>query len=508
MTRWWGGWMLSCASFVGLSTAAGAVEIVGSTQATLGWAAAPGAVAGYYVIVTRDSSEPQVEGVTLMTQETVDGAYGQTILVQVAAFGADGAAGPLSNPSDPITFVQSASSGGGDPAPADGGGTGGDPSLPGGGGTNPGLRAVARDFTGDGYSDLLVRSGAELRVWPMQGGHAGSEILLPNAPAGADLVGTGDYDGNGSADLLWEDPQSGKLTLWRVDAGVVVATDVASPDLPSADEWHVGGSADFDGDGTDDVLRFSRVLGSAEIWSFDGTALVSRSQVDGHLGAWSVAAAEDTNGDGLAEIVWLDEQRRVLERQDPATAASQELGALTAGWMGRGGADVDGDGRGELVMLHPQTGAVQAWHVADSGALAAVDLPNAQGLGENVGTGDFDGDGRVDLAWADPATGAVTLWLDAATVPTAVDRALPAGVAVLDGASGSDDSAFYDRFCSGDLDGNGKVDGADFASFRQCYSGKVTAGCDGADMDSDGIMSPADFEIFKLRYRGEECAPM
>ncbi len=514
---WFGERILPALLCVGFASAASSVEVVGSNQATLEWQAAAGAVSGYYVIVSRDSQPAAVEGVSLSNSETVEGAFGETVVIQVAAFGDDGVAGPVSEASDPITFVEAPNPddpGSGDPGDGSGGDSGGgsdggdgDPSD----GTDPGPgsgRALVRDFSGDGLSDLIIRDGDSLRVWVMSGAQVDAEIALPDAPAGADLVGTGDYDGNQSADLLWENPEDGKLTLWRLNGGVIVDAHVVHHGLPDTEQWHVGGSADFDGNGADDVMMFSRVAGMAEIWSFDGTGLDPTNRIDGRSGAWSVQATEDTDGDGLAEIVWLDEHQRVLELQAPAHGISVMLGNLEKGWRGRGAADVDADGAGDLVMHHVDSGAVQSWALSSKGVDSASDLPAASGLGVHAGSGDFDGDGSEDLAWMDSATGAVTLMLDPAGAATVavVDRPLPASGIVISGATGSDDSLFEERFCSGDFDGDGRVDKRDFNVFKQCYrKGASLEVCAEADMDSDGELSVADFEIFKMRFRGHGC---
>src|SRR5262249_6977401 len=163
--------------------------------------------------------------------------------------------------------------------------------------------------------------------WAMSAGHVTSEIPLPAAPSGARVVGTGDYDGNGAADLLWENSSTGALTLWLLNGGAVGATGVLDrSSLPSAEAWHVGGSADFNGDGRGDRMLFSRVRGEVEVWTFAGPAVATRTRHDGHVGAWSVAAVDDTDGDGMAEIVWVDELARTLELRDPAAAAPVSLG--------------------------------------------------------------------------------------------------------------------------------------------------------------------------------------
>ena len=161
-------------------------------------------------------------------------------------------------------------------------------------------------------------------------------------------------------------------------------------------------------------------------------------------------------------------------------------------------------------MQQPVQGTTQAWALDDAGLLGSSNLGSALGLGTFAGSGDFDGDGREDVAWDDPSHGAVTLWLKAATTPTVkvVNRTLPANGEVVSGATASDDSAFRERFCSGDLDGNGVVNSNDFKAFKACVGQPRTAACNLADMDSDGkVTSTGDSPIFKLRYQGKRCQP-
>src|SRR5262245_45494209 len=265
-----------------LSVSAGAVDVVGTTV-QLGWTAASGPVSGYYVIVSRNSAAAKVESVTVGTNKAVSGTIGETIVVQVAAFAQDGVAGPVSPSSDPIRFVSSSGSGSGGgttPPPPP-------PSNPPNPEPAPGAPAVTRDFTGDGSADLVVQAGSDVRVWAMQGGKVTSEIQLPAAPSGSRVVGTGDYDGDHAADLLWENSQTGALTLWLLGAGSLKATGTLDrSSLPAAEEWHVGGSADFDGDGADDLLLFSRVKGEVEVWTFANASVASRTRHPGHTGAW------------------------------------------------------------------------------------------------------------------------------------------------------------------------------------------------------------------------------
>jgi hypothetical protein len=229
--------------------------------------------------------------------------------------------------------------------------------------------------------------------------------------------------------------------------------------------------------------------------------------LSGHKGAWSVAAVDDVDGDGKAEIVWMDELHRVLELRDPIAATSVTLGDLAEGWRGRGAADLAGDGAAKLVMLNMATASTQAWAVDDGGVLGSQDLPTSRNLGVFAGGGDFDADGREDLAWGDAADGAITLWLGSTggMAPVTVDRALPTGGQIVSGASASDDAVFRSRFCSGDFDGDGYSSARDFRVLRACLDKPRTAACDIADMDRDGLVSRVDLAIFKMRFEGQRC---
>jgi hypothetical protein len=494
------------------SNAALGIELVGVTQATLQWEPASGPVAGYSIIVSRNGEAASVEETSDDTRATVAGGFGDTLVVWVSAYDAAGISGPISPASVSITFIEAGDGGAGS------GSTGGDPNG-GSGDPEPGappLDSIAPlDFTGDGRSDLLIRraDGESLALWTMNGHSVVAVSDLPRVPASWDMVGNGDYDGDGTADILWEDLQSGNLVIWYLDAGEPFRTEeLDMRNLEFSGDWKVGGSADFDADGRDEVLVFSRSLGVAEIFSPGGNAAASHTRIDAHTGAWTVAATLDVDGDDVAEIVWRDEigEILVLARLDGAGRVSNSpLAGSVAGVRVVGSGDFDADERGDLLMQWSESGALEVWLLDGSSVSEIQELSGAVGAGlEPLGRGDYDGNGFTDVVWSSPVDARVDLWLgssDAIDAGSIEGGELAPGDWIASGTQGSDERDFYARLCDGDIDGNGKITKGDVKRIRRCLGGSASRRCEGADLDGDGWITDIDLALFENARAGLAC---
>jgi hypothetical protein len=489
-----------------LPAAHAAIDLVGQTSATLSWQAADGPVAGYYLIVSRNGGEPMVDGWSDDVTEAVEGAYGDTIVVQVAAFDANGVSGPLSSPSEAIRFVSSTTD---DPTPQDEP----DPDPPGDTGALPAPSPVDFDFTGDGLSDLLVRDlvSGELSLWTMQGSSVSGSAVLPSLPTPWTIVGEGDYDGSGTSDLLWQNPESGGLSLWLVEAGVVTGGGpLDTTGLDPADDWRVGASGDVDGDGSDDALLFSRHAGRLEIWSFDGGAVRDRTALDGLVGPFSVVAAIDADGDGRDEIVWRDERagRLALWKVDAgAVISSSDLAGSVAGSRVAGTGDIDGDGRDDLLVHHGDSGDLDVWFLEDGQVADVMSLPAGRDTAWTaLAGGDFDGNDQSDVVWIENASGRIELWLmvDQAAQPQPASQTLAEDVIVVRGGDAAG-AEVRTRLCDGDFDDDGLVGAADFNRLRRCFGSSAEGACTETDMNSDGVVGQPDYELFRTHFGGEVC---
>jgi hypothetical protein len=105
----------------------------------------------------------------------------------------------------------------------------------------------AGDFDGDGYGDVLVAGSQAIRARLTVPG-AAPEIADLGSSAGAALAGIADFDANGSDDIAWR-TSTGALVLWMIDSGRATAT----VELALSIGYDVIGIGDFDGDGAPEV---------------------------------------------------------------------------------------------------------------------------------------------------------------------------------------------------------------------------------------------------------------
>ena len=79
--------------------------------------------------------------------------------------------------------------------------------------------AAVKDVDGDGLSDLVwqYRPTGQLAIWTMKGNYVSSTQWI-NATAVTDpawrIAGTGDLNGDGYADLVWQNSNDGTISAW------------------------------------------------------------------------------------------------------------------------------------------------------------------------------------------------------------------------------------------------------------------------------------------------------
>src|SRR6266513_5904607 len=93
--------------------------------------------------------------------------------------------------------------------------------------------------------------------------------------------------------------------------------------------------SDFNGDGKADILWQNSSTGQRVIWLMDGTALQSVVNLGTVARSWSIAGSSDFNGDGKADILWQNTstgQRVILLMNGIAFQSVVNLGTVATSW--------------------------------------------------------------------------------------------------------------------------------------------------------------------------------
>jgi hypothetical protein len=126
------------------------------------------------------------------------------------------------------------------------------------------------DFNGDGMADLLITNSTATLIRLMNGTAKIQDVTLTNSPPSstAQIVGVGELTGTEQADILWRDSATGNNTVWVMQGtNVLVATSLSRQADPN---WQVEAVADFDGDGIADIVWRHAKSGENKIWLTDG----------------------------------------------------------------------------------------------------------------------------------------------------------------------------------------------------------------------------------------------
>jgi Ca2+-binding RTX toxin-like protein len=281
--------------------------------------------------------------------------------------------------------------------------------------------AVHNDFNGDGQSDLLLRNddGTVTDFMGTASGGFSSNVVNFNIHAGPDwqIIGTGDFNGDGRVDLMWRS-SDGTITDWLGQANGGFAGNGNNFNAHADSSWQVIGTGDFNGDGRADLLWRS-TDGTVTDWLGQANGSFVGNNFSTHADpSWQVIGTGDFNGDGRTDLLWRSSDGTVtdwLADQNGGFSGNWNNFNIhaDANWQVVGVAEFNGDGIDDLLWRNTSDGTVTDWLGQPSGGFSSnwnnfnIHTDSHWQLAD---IGDFNGDGRADLVWRSD-TGQLTDWL-------------------------------------------------------------------------------------------------
>jgi hypothetical protein len=166
------------------------------------------------------------------------------------------------------------------------------------------------DFNGDGHPDIVWQHLTDgwMYVWFMDGvtrigGDYFSIAQLKDARWRMRAVG--DMNGDGHPDLVWQHPD-GYLAVWLLNGLNVQGSLVLNPGSVVDTNWQIVGAADFNADGETDLLWRHATRGEVGVWMMnDLTRITFVPLTPGAVNTdWQIVAVIDADGDNTPDIVW------------------------------------------------------------------------------------------------------------------------------------------------------------------------------------------------------------
>ena len=168
------------------------------------------------------------------------------------------------------------------------------------------------DFDQDEKTDILWRHAVsgENVIWHMNGSVlANGTFTNPSGLADTNwrMAGTGDFNSDGKPDILWHHAVSGQIVLWFMDDATMTSGTLTTPPALPDTGWQIGGSGDFNRDATADILWRHGTSGEIVVWYMNGATLTGGAFTNPSAlvdPGWRIVGTGDFNLDTKPDILW------------------------------------------------------------------------------------------------------------------------------------------------------------------------------------------------------------
>jgi RTX calcium-binding nonapeptide repeat (4 copies)/FG-GAP-like repeat/FG-GAP repeat len=273
---------------------------------------------------------------------------------------------------------------------------------------------AAHDANGDGDSDLIFysqSSGLISRTDFASGTAAGNGVVGNTLSGDWDVQASGDFNYDGTSDLVLKNAVTGQFYVWTVTNGV----QTGGFNLGTiGTNWNVASTGDFNADGNHDLLWRDSSNGHLYAWTFNASGVQTGSASLGIIGTdWTASKSGDFDGDGDSDVLLRNSntgQVYIYTMQSGLLAGGRSVGVFGTDWGLAATGDFNGDGISDIILKNSATGQFYEFLMNSDGSSTGVNL-GIIGTDWNIATsGDYNKDGTDDILWRNTSTGQVYLW--------------------------------------------------------------------------------------------------
>jgi formylglycine-generating enzyme required for sulfatase activity len=280
----------------------------------------------------------------------------------------------------------------------------------------------AIDLNGDGIGDTVwrktdatgVTTGYVGRLCDAQGNVLGERRL---SEGGGRVLETAAYFNTDSVtDLVWRNPTTNATVLWVMKADGTIATKQYLQGRNTPDV-RVEASGDYDGNGCADLVWRHASTNAHEMWLMKGRTVLRQEPITVPSNSRLVAttADYDANGDGCVDLIWKDlvsNVHKVRLMSDKSTIGGFSV-AKGTGWDLATTGNYDANHIGDLIWRNTATGSVVQWLMTYDAASGTgqhrkeTEISPAGTPRTPVPSMSYAGNA---IAWRRPADGTYALW--------------------------------------------------------------------------------------------------
>ena len=268
---------------------------------------------------------------------------------------------------------------------------------------------TAGDFGGAGGGLLFENANGTYEEWQVTGTTVTQSLTLGAAPAGFVYAGVADLNGDGLADVLFHDPQTGQYFAWFMSPTGYSSSAIVC--TPGVNETLVG-EGTFTYLSSEDLTFENTATGMLTNDLFVNGAVVATLDIAAAGPYWSVERSPFA--DPVAPpptIIFTDSSGDIATWTDPqgVVTGGGVFSNANTGWTFLAGADFYGQGEPDI-LLENASGQYAIWQTDGSKIIGGGTIGAPGGTWKYEGVGDFNGDGLADILFEN-ASGEYAAWL-------------------------------------------------------------------------------------------------